>query len=478
MQSKIESSPIKVDRTGPTLSEFSSSLNGGSRVSPLGVARPRSVAEIEKLIKWANKEGISLVPSSSKSGPRLRRSTNVTSQSLIVDLSQNDKMVHADEENRITILEPGVTFGMVDDLLRPYSIRSFKPLLPRKNKSVLSAFLEREPTTSSYDHWDSSDPLASLELVFGSGEKFRTGGAAAPGSLEKNLENKLRQMMSVGPSVTDFTRVFQGAQGSVGVACWGSLYCEPLPPIERAYFVPSDDLTALTELAYKFCWRRTSGQMFIMNRAQLALILSATGQDFGQALSSLPGWVMFTNFTAAPNFPEEHLAYVLNDFDTDAAEFGLKKIDQISSVLADEFNVLLQTPQDDDYKTCGIGEYDDFCFLTQLDKTQSFADVLSANSASSSGGQTAIYIQPMVHGVSCHMDVTLLGQPSENRQAALDGAVEACRQNGAFFSRPYKPWGAAAFKSAPETDYKIQIIKNILDPNGVMNPECFSYAQS
>jgi len=221
MRSKIETAPIKVDRTGSTLSEFSSSSNGGSKVSPVGVARPRSVAETEKLIKWANKQGVSLLPSSSKSGPRLRRSSKVTAQSLVIDLSQNDKMVHADGENRITVLEPGVTFGMIDDLLRPYGIRSFKPLLPRKNKSVLAAYLEREPTLSPYDHWDSSDPLASLELVFGSGEKFRTGGAAAPGSLEKNLENKLRQMISVGPSVTDFTRCFRAHRVVWGLCVGG-----------------------------------------------------------------------------------------------------------------------------------------------------------------------------------------------------------------------------------------------------------------
>jgi len=242
--------------------------------------------------------------------------------------------------------------------------------------------------------------------------------------------------------------------------------------------VPSDDLTALTELAYKHCWRRTSGQLFIVNRAQLAVMLSASGQDFDKVLSDLPAWTIFVNFTAAPNFPEEHLSYVLKDFDTDAAEFGLKKTDQISSITADELNTILQAPQDDDYKAQGYGECDDFCFLTQLDKTPSFAKILSADKAPTAGAQTAIYIQPMVHGVSCHMDVTLLGQSAEGRKAALDGAVEACRQNGAFFSRPYKPWGAAAFKSAPETMHKIQIIKNILDPNGVMNPGCFSYSDT
>jgi hypothetical protein len=34
-------------------------------------------------------------------------------------------------------------------------------------------------------HWDIGDPLACVEVIFGTGDMFRTGAAAGPGSLEE-----------------------------------------------------------------------------------------------------------------------------------------------------------------------------------------------------------------------------------------------------------------------------------------------------
>lgn len=108
--------------------------------------------------------------------------------------------------------------------------------------------------------------------MFGSGEVFRTGTAAVSGSLDEQLRKGARQMMAVGPGVTDFLRVLQGSQDTPGIVTWASVYCEPIPALERSFFVGSDDVAPLIELAYRVLWRRQGGQLFIVNDARLAMI--------------------------------------------------------------------------------------------------------------------------------------------------------------------------------------------------------------
>ena len=57
------------------------------------------------------------------------------------------------------------------------------PLLPRATKIVVGSMLEREPVVMPKYQWDISDPLACLEVIFGSrrGLSDRAGGRAGHG---------------------------------------------------------------------------------------------------------------------------------------------------------------------------------------------------------------------------------------------------------------------------------------------------------
>jgi FAD/FMN-containing dehydrogenase len=447
--------------------------------APLGLARPSSIEQLMSLIGWANRAGTSLVPFSSLNGPRRRGDTVSRAPHLMIDMTGFVRVIHVDGDNRIAVIEPGVTFGQFDAALAPHGLRSFKPLLPRAGKSVLACHLEREAITSAYDHWDTSDPLSALELVFGNGERFRTGGGAAPGSLEANLARGLRQMVSSGPIATDFTRVLQGAQGSLGVVGWGSVYCERVPPLERACFVTSDELAALVKLAQLTLHRRVAGQLFIVDRVQLRLMVHGA-QAVSPLPADLPRWILYANLTAAPHFPEEHLAYVAADFAADTAQAGLAApVASLGGLSATRLHHLLQTPVEGDYKQRPMADYTDFCLVSQLTKAQAMvAAVDGAQAQHGAGFHAGIYLQPMVQGVTCHMEVSFTHAPAARADALRlrAHAVQACAAQGAFFSRPYGEWGEVAFERDPQAAKSIANIKALLDPRGVMNPERFQYA--
>jgi glycolate oxidase len=461
---------IPVTRHAAVLADYAVDSSGLPGAVPLAIARPVGETQIRKLVLWANKHRRALMPVSSPGGPRRRGDTLSPVPAIIVDLSGNRRVLHADGKDRIAIIEPGVTFPELDNHLREHDLRSFKPLLPRASKSVLASYLDREPITTPSEHWDSSDPLSTLNIVFGNGEVFRTGGASIPGTLEENLAKGMRQMVSVGPVATDFTRVIQGSQGALGIAVWGSIYCEPLPALERACFVSSTTLPPLLELAAKACRRRLGGQLFIVNSVQLAMMLVEDRTAFTRLAGDLPNWILFFNHAVIGYFPEERLAYERADFDHDAASVGLTPSAALPGYEADTVGMLLNTPLPGDYKSRALGAYKDYFFLSQLDRTTRFVSIDEPAHWKSVG----IYVQPLTQGVNCHVEFTLPHDRSEAASSRAsrwrDQAVARCVEQGAFLSRPHAPWGEAAFHADPGIRPYLAEVKQLFDPNGIMGP--------
>ena len=86
-----------------------------------------------------------------------------------------------------------------------------------------------------------------------------------------------------------------------------------------------------------------------------------------------------------------------------------------------------------------------------------------------------IYIQPQVQGVSYHCEYTLFFDPDNlSETAAVQQMSMTCfdplANRGAFFSRPYGPWAEPAYRRDTQTTIGLRKLKNIFDPNNVMNP--------
>jgi hypothetical protein len=87
------------------------------------------------------------------------------------------------------------------------------PLLPRGNKSVLTSLLEREPVMSPKYQWNFLDPLRSLEIVWGNGEKLWSGSGVFRGEKEEDWELGLAPVQGPGPGQLDFYKLVSAAQG-------------------------------------------------------------------------------------------------------------------------------------------------------------------------------------------------------------------------------------------------------------------------
>lgn len=445
---------------------------------PLAAVQPRDTAQIQTLIKWANRSGQKLVPVSSAEGPRRHGCTAPDRSAVVVDMSAMKRIHHVDGNDAIAVIEPGVTFPEFDARLAVHGLRSYKPLLPRRSKSVIASHLEREPITTPRDQWDGADPLASLQVVFGSGEQFRTGSASIADDLETQLKHGLRQMSSLGPFHTDYTRVLMGSQGTLGIVSWASVYCERLPALEMAYFVPCDQLEPLTELSSRIGWRKLAAQTFILNGPQLALLLGTDRDSVLHLAGRLPPWSLFVNISALNYFPEERVAYETEALQEDVASLGLKLCDRLEGQEANRITRMQEDLPRVHYKDRLVSPHDEIFFLSHTDKSPAFVETFDKVHARSGAALPyGVYIQPRVQSSSCHIEFTTFWDGDAGRQAQRSSfhreASHALSDAGAFFSRPYGIWKDIAYARDAQIVPHLRRVKEMFDPNAVLNPGKF-----
>lgn len=452
---------------------------GHSGLGSLGVVRPTTPEQVSAVMRWASEGGVPVAPVSSSQGGRRRAVRPPSLPVVALDLSRMDRLVHADSDDRIAVIEAGMTFGAIDAALQKHGLRTFKPLLPRRGKSVIAALLDREPITSPSDHWDTTDPFGGAEIVFASGERFHTGGASVRGDLETQLAKGARQMLSIGPGGTDFLRVVHGSQGTLGVVPWAAIYCEPIPAIEKAFLAGSDTVEPLVDLAYRVLWRRLEGQLFILNRAQLAMVCGPGARDMVRLDDDIPEWILYANLTAPDYFPEEKLAWVEADLVADAAAVKLVPGAHLGSLPATAIAARQAELIGESYKDALLGAHSDVFFLTQLDAAAKYVRIVDELSRPEERGRIGFYIQPRVQGVNCHFEIVLPFDPAdpaaEQRAAGLQREIaERCAAAGGYFSRPRPAWSDISFGGDRTILPQLRNTKDLLDPAGILKPETWA----
>jgi len=447
-------------------------------ISPSLLVRPMDVDEVQKIVLWANETLTPLVPVSSGE-PHFRGDTIPTAHgSVVVDLSGMDRVLKVNRRNRLALIEPGVTYSKLLPELRKEGLRIAMPLLPRANKSVLTSLLEREPVMCPKYQWNLLEPLRSLEIVWGNGDKFWSGSGVYRGEREEDWELGLVPVNGPGPGQLDFYKFVSAAQGSMGMVTWASVKCEVYPDVHRLFFVPSGKLDDLIEFMYKLLKFRFGDELFIMNHACLAYIL-ANGPDEIASLKNLfPPWTAVVGISGGQILPDERVAAQENDIQDLAQQFGLEMVPAIEGCRACDLLELMQRPCLEPYwKLRYKGGSQEIFFLTTLDKTPGFVRTMysSANEHQYPLPDVGVYLQPVHQGVGCHCEFILPFEQENQAEVLRTEALfrDASRRlfaQKAYFSRPYGIWADMVYNADARTTIVTKKMKEIFDPNHVMNP--------
>jgi FAD/FMN-containing dehydrogenase len=458
------------------LEEYASCLSIAPDGKPVLLVKPRNAKQVREIVLQARESGLNLVPVSS-GPPRIRGDSLPSGEGIMVDMSSMDKVLRVDRRNKVALIEPGVTFSKLIAEVEKVGLKVMMPLLPQQGKSVLASYLEREPIQIPRYHWDMTDPLLCTELIFGSGDVFRTGSASGPGTLEEQRAKGGAQKNPLGPGQTDMARIIQGSQGTMALVTWASIKLEVKPKIHRLYFVSDDRLSRLVDFSYKALRRRLGDEWFILNSYAFSTVIADGPDELDDLAARQAPYTLVYCVSGLEYSPHKRVAYQEKALAKLAQAAGLEAVPEVPGCSWRRMERILSSPAEDPYyKTVPKGAFLDIFFLTTLDKADSLIEVMYrlCRKYRYSSDQLGIYIQPIQHGRNIHLEFTLYYDPSdeENKSNVEELFMEASRvldKAGAFFSRPYGIWSDTAFANCPDTVVALRKVKEILDPDNVLN---------
>jgi len=448
---------------------------------PSFVAKPKNAEEIKEIVKLANKYDIPLTPSSS--GAHFNGTTVPFQGGIIVDLRRMNRILRIDERNRAIHIEPGVTWKQLQDGLSPHDLMALNPLLPHPYKSALSSHLEREPML--IPKFEYGDPILNLEVILPKGDLMRSGSACVTGFPDKSAS---RGVVPQGPGI-DWAKLFQGAQGTLGIITWCIVKAEIKPAVNKSFFIPFTEAGPATELIYRIQKGMIGSECLLLNNFNLASILTEKWpQDFEHLKRLLPPWTLILILAGGWRYPEERIAYeeeafekILQELDLPKPSNSLPGVPGLEKTLP---NILRSAwPEGKIYWKFGFkGSCQDIFFHTPMYRVQEFSEFILQIAARNGypTDEIGFYIQPLERGRVCQFECSLFYDPddsktSERIEKLYTGAVEALIEKGAFFTRPYGPIANMVYDKAASYTIALKKTKEWLDPKNIMGPSrlCF-----
>jgi FAD/FMN-containing dehydrogenase len=444
---------------------------------PEYVVKPVTANEIKDILILANKNNIPVTPVSS--GIHFYGNTIPNKGGFVLDLRRMNKILDIDLDNKMVRIEPGVTWGQLQEELAKYNMMALIPLLPHSSKSVLTSCLEREPML--IPKYEYAGPLVTSEVVFPEGSIFRTGSSAVPGFPGKSLAEGVNPG---GPGFYSYNWLLQGAQGTLGIVTWAKIKIAPKPGIDKTFVFSFNRLSDAAKLAYNIQKRMIGEECLILNNNNYAGILSAMGfGDYQKLKEKMLPWILIIVSGGGWRRPEEKIEYeeegineAMKELQIDDIPFSISGLEEVEKELPSIFRK--PSPAKRNYwKFAEKGECDDIFFHTTLNKAEAFENAMKQVAAENgySADDIGFYIQPLEYGRACHFEVNFTynaADPIEvNRMKNIhqQAALKAIDMGG-FFPRPYGIIADMVFKKSISYTAALKEVKKMFDPNDIMSP--------
>ncbi|MHA1784670.1 MAG: FAD-binding oxidoreductase [Candidatus Helarchaeota archaeon] len=444
---------------------------------PKYVVWPENIKEVQQLVQLANRLSLTLVPVSSET-PRFHgTSVSKTDNAIIVNFTRMKKILNVDVKNRGVMLESGVNFEEFITEAKKAKLRPHLPLYPYAKKSVVGAALDREPVVIPRHHWDISDPLLCTEVVFGTGNMFRTGAAAGPGNLDEQRAAGGAQKNPMGPAQFSPYRIIQGSQGTIGLVTWATLKVQRAVDERKTLYVTSEELETNFDFLYEILKYRLGDEIFIVNGLNLATLLENDQGSIKKLRDGLPNWIGVISLTGIGELARDRIEWQEGDISEHADKFGVDIKSSLPGVSADKITIILEEASPTPWRLKYKGGCNDIFFISTLDKTPKYKKIMWDVSTKEKFNisDIGVYIQPTVQGCNVHCEFDLYFDPDneDDRKVTVNTFKKASQtliDNGAFFNRPYGVWADMIYpKMQPLIVESMKKVKNIFDPKNVLN---------
>ena len=451
-----------------TLEKYSKDYSFVQPRRPSCVAYPKSAEEVQQIVKYANERLIPVTPRSS--GISFYGAGIPSEGGIIVDLTRMNKILEVDARNKKVKVEPGVTWAQVQDELGEQGLMVSNPLLPHPSKSVLTSAMEREPILICKTEY--SELLLTAEMVLPNGDMFWTGSA-----LGKCMKGQI-----CPDALIPGTRLWLGAQGTLGIMTWANIKAEYLPIMDKVFFMPFERIEDIAEPVYWIQRHMLGNECLVLNDFNLAAILAENWPDEFEALrETLPPWTIILCLSGLHRLPAEKIEYEEEALMEVASALHFEPRRTVGGIPGLEGAILRMLrkprPEDSYWKFRYKGSCHDIFFHTTLNRVPEFTEAMN-EVAAKYGYPTkdiGIYLQPLERARACFCQFGFHCNPEDAKEvnsvrSLFLKASEMAIGMGGFFTTPYGPWADMVYSRAASYTRALKVVKNAYDPNNILNP--------
>ncbi|WP_331067548.1 FAD-binding oxidoreductase [Steroidobacter sp.] len=192
----------------------------GAGETPIAVALPETVAEVQSIVRVAARRKIAIV---TRGGAASYTASHLpsTRNSLIIDTSRLNRILEINERDMYVTVEAGVTWNALREALSKKKLRTpFWGPFSGFASTVGGGASQNAASLGSGAYGISADSILGFEVVLANGEVLRTGSHA--------IENGKPFYRWYGP---DLTGLFCGDSGALGIKVTITLRLIPEPEV-------------------------------------------------------------------------------------------------------------------------------------------------------------------------------------------------------------------------------------------------------
>lgn len=416
--------------------------------APDYVLLPRTTDEVRQIVLVANREKIPIVPLGG--GLSLSGITRPLRGGIVLDMKRMDRILEVNEQGRYAVVEGGTSQGKLQSYLEKHfpHLRHSIPDAPPMNTIAGNYLIHGQGHLSQMSGFN-SEMLTGLEVVLPTGEVCRVGYCSAS------------PYWTARAPLPDLTGLFVGWTGTTGVVTKLGVRLYPKPRHKDVAMFVVEDPSLIPDVLFR-------------------VIDTEVAEDVGVFAGSIPKWMeglqMASVFVTGNT--EEEMQFKLRTLKNALSDYQKNRTGGFSDQPRVMKHSMLQTP---------------FRFTVKM------ADFLRGGGFEYSGPILPLGLYPQAfqgclevsarHGLPCSVmtrvvargTAIMVGAGYVFNRADSEG-IEKVKEALHDLNETFIGYGAIPYKAEqpvqemimkkmdPATLDLMKRIKNLLDPNGIMNP--------
>ncbi|MGN6329512.1 MAG: FAD-binding oxidoreductase [Rhodanobacter sp.] len=251
--------------------------------TPLAIALPASIDEVQAIVRWANEERVAIVPSGGRTG--LSGGAVAANGELVLSLERMNQVLDFNAVDRTLTVQPGVILQKVHEAAQEHELIYPVDFAARGSCSIGGNIATNAGGIRVIRYGNTREWIAGLKVVAGNGELL-----------------ELNRGLIKNSSGYDFRQLVIGSEGTLGIVVEATLKLAEPPPPSQVMLLALPDMDALMQVFALFRQRLNLQAFEFFTDIALKHVLAHGAQ---RAIDGDYPYYVVTEFDAADETAQE-----------------------------------------------------------------------------------------------------------------------------------------------------------------------------